>query len=74
MGDYDSIWAHCPKCGCKVEFQSKSGPCNMHDHDLWSVPTDVLLGALDATEMCPVCNAEFQLKLPPMATTVLIER
>jgi len=42
MGTYDSVMAPCPKCGKEMEFQSKSGPCELKTFSLKDAPEDVL--------------------------------
>jgi hypothetical protein len=42
MGVYDSIMVPCLKCGTRVEFQSKSGPCELEVFKLEEAPLDVL--------------------------------
>jgi len=33
MGMFDSVWVECA-CDKKVEFQTKSGPCVLHDYNV----------------------------------------
>ena len=42
MGMYDSVYANCPVCDKKNEFQSKGGDCQCDNYTLQDVPDDVL--------------------------------
>lgn len=42
MGMFDSVMVPCPRCGEKVECQSKSGDCSLACYDLADAPVDVL--------------------------------
>ena len=54
MGLYDSIYFSCPRCGDRIEAQSKSGDCNLSSYEYDSVPRDV---AEDANRHAPfTCN------------------
>lgn len=44
MGMYDRVMVPCPKCGSKVEFQSKTGPCLLQEFELDKVPAEILEG------------------------------
>lgn len=41
MGMFDSVIARCPKCGEKVEFQSKAGMCLLKEYNMNSVPPEI---------------------------------
>ena len=41
MGMFDSIYFNCPKCGNRIEAQSKSGECLLNNYDYTCVPADV---------------------------------
>lgn len=60
MGCFDSVRVPCPKCGEKVDFQTKSGPCFMLEFDLDDAPDDVLLDVnRHAPGECPKCGTKF---------------
>lgn len=50
MSCYDSVFVRCPKCGEKVEFQSKAGRCFMDEYffpqDRGHIPSSII-GDLD---------------------------
>jgi len=52
MGLFDSVFAFCPQCGHRLEFQSKAGECRMDSFSLHDVPP-VIAGELNgALETC----------------------
>ena len=62
MGMFDSVIAECPKCGKKLEFQSKAGSCNLVQYPSYSVPAEIaidLLGEFGDTSYC--CGTEWKL-------------
>ena len=56
MGMFDRIMATCRACGSALEFQSKSGDCNLDDYTLTDAPMTVAVGALGDRETCPNCQ------------------
>lgn len=62
MGMFDSVFASCPECLEKVEFQSKAGECRGHYYSTEAVPY-VIATALEGTSReCPVCKSLVTLK------------
>lgn len=58
MGMYDSIFARCPKCGERLEFQSKTGPCRLQEYSLESAPIDILEGVNSTSPLaCAKCGS-----------------
>jgi len=62
MGMFDRVWADCPKCGAKVEFQSKAGKCELIDYDMDSVPPEI---ARDINADAENCECGYTVKLMP---------
>ena len=57
MGMYDSVMVPCPKCGTKIEFQSKGGNLDMMVYELDEAPSDVLSDInRHAPYCCPTCK------------------
>jgi hypothetical protein len=60
MGMFDRVYTKCPKCGERVECQSKSGPCDLDEYEsLELAPANVVAGILGGggwTE-CDKCKA-----------------
>jgi hypothetical protein len=44
---FDSVYVPCPKCGRRLEFQSKGGECGLLSYTLTDAPEDVLAGAIN---------------------------
>ena len=65
MGMFDSIFARCPSCLLPIEFQSKSGECNLNRYTSKSVPANVAQGASGKIEICD-CGVRVKLLAPPM--------
>lgn len=63
MGVYDTIWAKCPKCGEKSEFQSKIGDCILQDYDLEDCPDDVLWDANRHSPNECECGAYYEIDI-----------
>lgn len=64
MGMFDSVMVPCPKCGTKVECQSKGGDCTLAVYDLASVPPEVLADVnRHAPHECLSCGHRFELRL-----------
>lgn len=64
MGCYDIIWFRCPKCGEKIEAQSKSGDCNFDEYNIEDVPSDVAEDAnRHAPFTCPECRTRWKFNI-----------
>jgi uncharacterized protein YbjQ (UPF0145 family) len=58
MGMFDTIMVPCPKCGTRIEFQTKSGECSMAFYELAKAPQDALEDInRHAPSACPKCKA-----------------
>jgi len=81
MGMFDSLFMDCPACGAEraLEFQSKTGPCELNEYTLENIPAEVLMGLhRDIKEKCPQCGKEFlprvrEQKVVTVHTLVLLE-
>lgn len=71
MGMFDTVLVPCPKCGEEMEFQSKSGPCQLEEYKLGAVPAEILAGASIHTETCS-CGARVKLVLQCMAVPTVV--
>jgi DNA-directed RNA polymerase subunit RPC12/RpoP len=63
MGTYDTVHAFCPKCGTKIAKQSKAGPCDLHDYDLYWAPRSVIVDVADEEWWCDGCESRLRLKV-----------
>ena len=57
MSMFDSIWADCPKCKERIEFQSKSEECCLMDYEIDNVPFDIGCDIVGKEGICPGCGA-----------------
>lgn len=71
MGCFDSVIVNCPKCGEEIEFQTKSGMCQLKRYSIDHVPVEIARGLHGNVETCicgeKVCLVnplEIPLKLP----------
>ena len=63
MGMYDSVFFNCPTCGDKIEFQSKSGVCDLKRYKHTSVPAEVAEDMNSRTNTYPCdCGAKLLLR------------
>lgn len=56
MGMFDRVWIDCPRCGTRIEFQSKVGPCELKDFDIQNVPDAIAGDIIGDVENCPNCK------------------
>ena len=72
MGVYDSVMVPCPRCGTRVEFQSKSGDCILATYELSDAPNNVLADAnRHSPHTCSSCGVGFRLSIQVVAIPVL---
>ncbi len=67
MGMFDRVWTKCPACGRDLEFQSKSGPCQLRDFDLSNVPPAVVEDLVGDVKACE-CGAAWRIRVVLMTT------
>lgn len=58
MGMFDTVNVRCRKCGETIEFQSKSGKCNLNVYEETSVPVSVAVGIEGDVEWCSNCKTK----------------
>lgn len=56
MGMFDSLYADCPTCGEKIEFQSKADECDLASFTIDNALRLVLLDVLNDPERCRKCG------------------
>ncbi len=56
MGMFDSLYADCPGCSSRVEFQSKAGECVCAEYNVYDCPADVAGDLIGQSRECPVCS------------------
>lgn len=61
MGMFDRVWVPCPRCGRKLEFQSKAGPCILKVYHLDNAPNVVLADIIGDSEWCKSCDLEIEI-------------
>jgi len=73
MGMFDSLIVSCPDCGHHIEFQSKSGPCELRIYREDNLPTDVAIGMNGDINNCKNCKKIVKLNcvISPYARVVL---
>ena len=55
MGIYDSVWARCPSCNARIDFQSKAGRCELTNYISDSVPP-AIAAAIDGDKRQCECG------------------
>lgn len=62
MGMFDTVHFTCPKCGGKIERQSKAGECRLNDYQDYAVPLSIAGALIDSLIGCPKCKNDFLIK------------
>lgn len=72
---FDSLYLKCPKCGKKMEWQSKSGPCAMFCYTPKRLPVDVAQDLKHDIVGCQFCNTKWKFVLldPPYAKFKIVK-
>jgi transcription elongation factor Elf1 len=70
MGLYDILLAECPSCGAAVEFQTKSGHCEMREYR-GAAPINVFEGT--AATACSNCGEWWELDKPTGPWPIIIK-
>ena len=73
MGIFDEVWADCPKCNSKIEFQSKAGDCMIYDFDLESAPLAIRADVIGATGECFRCKTKIVVRGEVKVWTEIVE-
>ena len=56
MGMFDRVYIACPKCGNKIEFQSKAGVCELNEYGASDVPASIAGDIIGDEQQCQ-CGA-----------------
>jgi len=56
MGMFDRVYIACPKCGNKIEFQSKAGVCELNEYGTSDVPASIAGDIIGDEQQCQ-CGA-----------------
>jgi hypothetical protein len=72
MGMFDIVTFECPECGEAHSLQITSGPCNMNEYCLTTVPTKAVPELLNEYHYC-TCGERIKLELytPPKLVAVV---
>lgn len=71
MGMFDFVWVNCPICGEELEFQSKSGPCELKNYQLHNAPLGVQSSLIDDGVFCSNCQKMIVIKPAPIVQAVV---
>lgn len=63
MGMFDTVRARCPECGGEIEEQSKAGPCQLKDYNLYNAPAAVLVDLSEQELWCVHCDSRLKLRV-----------
>lgn len=55
MGMFDTVFLDCPKCKTRQEVQTKAGPCELREYDIYGAPASILG---DLTNRSPITCAQ----------------
>ena len=62
MGLFDSLYFPCPRCGERINEQTKNGPCLLEDFNIEDELPEWLMLDLDNTVgTCYKCNAPYKI-------------
>lgn len=74
MGMFDYVWITCPRCGSKLEGQSKGGQCSLIDYTLENAPDEVIEYMIGDTIYCKTCERIWAIKkAEPRTIQVILE-
>lgn len=77
MGMFDSVYFWCPKCGTRLEEQSKAGECRLWDYSANGVPEVIAQDIEGHPVFCGTCLKTFTIKRlvprPPSAKMYLAD-
>lgn len=65
MGMFDRVYAKC-SCGGTLEWQSKSGDCELLEYKPSAVPAHIAADINDKIETCNKCGKNYQITGCPM--------
>jgi hypothetical protein len=61
MGMYNVIHVPCPRCENDVEFQSKSGSCELKHFSITNCPDEEIAGIAGDIETCDSCGFDVKI-------------
>ena len=61
MGMFDRIWFECPKCGSRMEAQSKAGECLLIDYPAIAVPEEIAKDIAGNWVHCIQCDKSYEI-------------
>ena len=61
MGMYDEVKFKCPSCSKVLEFQTKSGHCNLDTFPSYRVPVEVAAGLIGESISCFKCGKDYKM-------------
>jgi hypothetical protein len=70
MGMFDTVHFECPKCGNKMDTQSKGGPCELKNYSADNVPLGVAADITGMQQWCNECRHTFALVIPGLNSRV----
>lgn len=65
MGMYNEVHVNCPQCSAIIEFQTKSGSCQLRTFHIRNIPVEEFVGIIGDTEACPNCDVGVTITSPP---------
>lgn len=68
MGMFDSLYVICPECGENIEFQSKSGNCNLEAYNIYNCDPRVAVDLDGESASCDHCGYIATLHVQSMIT------
>ena len=71
MGMFDSVYVNCKECGSKLEFQSKSGPCDLNQYTINNAPPEVLIDLNMDIQECKSCHHQNQIHVQVMTCVTI---
>ena len=72
MGTHDMVVVNCLKCGGRIEFQSKAGPCKLVEYSIHDVPAEIEADLEGAYQRCHGCGETIQINLKTGTVTMTI--
>jgi hypothetical protein len=72
MGMFDRVWADCPKCGKRVEFQSKAGECLLRDFHIDNLPPEIAKDIANDSNECDECGYKITFLAPTISRVRLV--
>ena len=71
---FDSVYVPCPRCGNRIEFQSKAGSCDGNEYTLTDAPALVKADIARYPEQCKNCGVTVGFDVQVIAIPLVYER